>query len=200
MQVSQTSPPLCIPAEEPPSPTLSYASPVPPRSSLPKPEVPHVLSAKTEPQRLRFWLFGSNQAPSRAPCPIPGPHDLKHSVIHPNKVYSALKKTPPRFVGQNRAPAAQFWILAPTRRPLTPHPIASPHHLKPGVPHLNVVPSTRKRTSPHFVRQSQALVARFQIWPGPPHPRVPIVSHLLFPPTPMYPRCTHPQPRFPNSN
>ena len=32
-----------------------------------------------------FWLFGSNQAPLM-PCPITGPHNLKHSVIHPNKV------------------------------------------------------------------------------------------------------------------
>jgi hypothetical protein len=59
-------PPLYILAKELPPPPLSYASPAPPRSPLPKTEAARVSSAKTKPQRLGFWSFGSTSPPPRA--------------------------------------------------------------------------------------------------------------------------------------
>jgi hypothetical protein len=93
------------------------------------------------------WIL----APTRSPLvhhPIAGSHYLKHSLLHPNRAPSSRKQMPPCFVGQNRAPAALFCILAPTQPPSTHCPIAPPHHLKPSVCLPNRISSTRKRTPP----------------------------------------------------
>ena len=120
-------------------PSLLHSNRVP---SAQKPMLLHFIG-QNRALAARFWILALTRS-SLMPHPIAGPHYLKPSLVYSNRVPSAWKPMPPCFVGQNQALAARFWILAPTRPPLMPHPIAPPHHLKPGIPHPSIVPSTRK--------------------------------------------------------
>ena len=105
--------------------------------------------------------FGPNSPPSRltqslAPTTL---NSLYSTTIEPPL---PKNKCPHIALAKNRAPAAWFWILAPTQPPLAQCPITPPDHLKPSVRLPNMILSTRKRTPPHCIGQNGALAARFR--------------------------------------
>ena len=121
-------------------------------------------------QRLCFGFWLQLSPPSRIA--------RLHHPSTSNPVYACqmgsplVENNPPHIaLAKNRAPAAWFWILAPTQPPLAHCPITPPDHLKLSVRLPNRIPPTRKRTPPHCVGQNRALVARFRnlalTWPPP---------------------------------
>ena len=113
----------------------------PNRAPSPRKQIPPCFVGQSRAPVALFCILVPTPPPLTH-CPIAPTHHLKPSVCLPNGIPSTRKRIPPHCVGQNRAPAARFWILAPTQPPLAHCPIAPPDHLKPSVLLPNRILST----------------------------------------------------------
>ena len=138
-------PPLYILAKELPPPPLSYAPPAPPRSPLPKTEVPCVLSAKTEPQWLGFGFWLQLAPPLRL---TQSHHPTTSNPVYPTPIWSSLPENEPPHVSFAKTEPQRlgFW---PFGSP-SPPPRATPNRTLP----LSQIQCTPPQPNPLYLRNS----------------------------------------------